>query len=134
MFSLPIGKPGTPLTVAGKTLAFDVKERQEINPDEMKKSLDMIRAEMLPQRREQYFNAYIQEVEEAHGDGQADQDQRIRHDPDRTDCFIGNDGDTRHGEKFSVFPCLRYYLTASRSELNVRLGRIAFEASSGSGA
>jgi hypothetical protein len=62
MFALPIGKPGTPLTVAGKTLAFAVKERQEIKPDEMKKSLDMIRAELLPQRREQYFNAYIQDA------------------------------------------------------------------------
>src|SRR5215471_16454199 len=62
VFSLPLGKPGTPLTVAGKTLAFTVKERQAINPDEMKKSLDMIRAEILPQRREQYFSAYIQEV------------------------------------------------------------------------
>src|SRR6185369_11417769 len=61
-FSLPIGKPGTPLTVAGKTIAFDVKERQEINPEEMKKSLDMVRNEMLPQRREQYFRAYVQEV------------------------------------------------------------------------
>jgi peptidyl-prolyl cis-trans isomerase D len=62
MFSLPIGKPGTPLTVAGKTLVFDVKERQEVNPEEMKKSLDMVRNEMLPQRRDQYFQAYIQEV------------------------------------------------------------------------
>jgi peptidyl-prolyl cis-trans isomerase D len=62
MFSLPIGKAGTPLTVAGKTLAFDVKERQEINPDEMKKSLDSLRAEMLPAKRDQYFQAYIQEI------------------------------------------------------------------------
>src|SRR5215471_1143629 len=62
MFSLPIGKPGTPVTVAGKTLAFDVKERQEIKPEEMKKAMDTIRNEMVPQRREEYFNAYIQEV------------------------------------------------------------------------
>jgi hypothetical protein len=62
MFSLPLGKPGTPLTVAGKTLAFDVKERQEINPDEMKKSLDTLRTEMLPAKRDEYFQAYIQEV------------------------------------------------------------------------
>jgi peptidyl-prolyl cis-trans isomerase D len=62
MFSLPLGKPGTPVTVAGKTLAFAVKERQQINPDEMKKSIDMVRGEILPERREQYFNAYIQEV------------------------------------------------------------------------
>ena len=62
VFSLPLGKPGHPVTVAGKTLAFAVKERQEINPDEMKKSMDMVRAELLPERRQQYFNAYIQEV------------------------------------------------------------------------
>jgi peptidyl-prolyl cis-trans isomerase D len=62
VFSLPVGKPGTPLTVAGRTVAFSVKERKEINPDEMKKALDMVRAELLPQRREQYFRAYIQEV------------------------------------------------------------------------
>ena len=62
MFALPIGKPGTPITVAGKTLAFDVKERQEIKPDEMKKAMEMIRNEIVPQRREEYFNAYIQEV------------------------------------------------------------------------
>jgi len=62
VFSLPLGKPGSPVTVAGKTVAFDVKERQQINPEEMKKAMDMIRGEMLPQRREEYFNAYIQEV------------------------------------------------------------------------
>jgi len=62
MFSLPLGKPGTPLTVAGKTLAFDIKERQEVNPDEMKKSLESFRTEMLPAKRDEYFQAYIQEV------------------------------------------------------------------------
>ena len=62
MFSLPIGKIGTPYTVGGKTLAFAVKERQQINPEEMKKSLDTLRTEMLPGKRELYFGAYIQEV------------------------------------------------------------------------
>lgn len=62
MFSLPLGKPGKPITIAGKTLAFSVKERKEVDPAEMKKSLDQMRTELLPARREQYFNAYIQEV------------------------------------------------------------------------
>lgn len=62
IFSLPLGKPGTPTTIAGKTLAFAVKERQEINPDEMKKSFETLRGELLPGKREQYFGAYIQEV------------------------------------------------------------------------
>jgi peptidyl-prolyl cis-trans isomerase D len=62
MFSLPLGKVGKPITIAGKTLAFAVKERHEVEPEEMKKSLDQMRTELLPARREQYFNAYIQEV------------------------------------------------------------------------
>jgi len=62
IFSMPPGKSGTPLTVAGKTIAYALKERQDIKQEEMKKSLDMIRTELLPQRREQYFTAYIQEV------------------------------------------------------------------------
>jgi uncharacterized protein YpuA (DUF1002 family) len=62
MFELPLGQPGTPATVAGKTLVFAVKERQNINPDEMKKSMDTVRNEVLPSKREQYFSAYIQEV------------------------------------------------------------------------
>jgi peptidyl-prolyl cis-trans isomerase D len=62
LFGLPVGKSGTPLTVAGKTLAYSLKEHQVVNIEEMKKALDMMKAEMLPQRREQYFEAYIQEV------------------------------------------------------------------------
>jgi len=61
-FSLQLGKAGTPLTVAGKTLAFSVKERQDINQEEMKKSIDTVRAELLTSKRDQYFQAYIQEV------------------------------------------------------------------------
>jgi parvulin-like peptidyl-prolyl isomerase len=61
-FSIPVGKPGTPLTIGGKTLAWRLKERQEAKPEEMKSAMDTIRNEMLPQRREQYFGAYIQEA------------------------------------------------------------------------
>ncbi len=62
IFSLALHKAGTPLIIAGKTLAFSVKERQEINPDEMKKSMDTLRTELLPGKREQYFSAYVQEI------------------------------------------------------------------------
>ena len=71
--SLPVGKAGTPLTVAGKTIAVAVKDRQPINTDEMKKSFEMVRSEMLPQRREQYFSAYIQEVKK-----KMESDRRIK--------------------------------------------------------
>jgi len=62
MFSLPLGKTGTPTTIAGKTLAFSVKERQEVKPEEMQKGIETLRAELLPTKREQYFSAYIQEA------------------------------------------------------------------------
>ena len=62
IFSLPIGKAGTPSTISGKTFAFSVKERQEINPEEMKKSMETVRTEVVPGKREQYFSAYIQEI------------------------------------------------------------------------
>jgi hypothetical protein len=39
-----------------------VKEREDIKPEEMKNSMETLRKEMLPQRQEQYFGAYIQEV------------------------------------------------------------------------
>lgn len=71
MFSLPIGMPGTPSTIAGKTFAFVVKERQDINPEEMKASMEMLRTQLLQPKRDQYFGAYIQEVRksmEARGD------------------------------------------------------------------
>lgn len=62
IFSLAVGKAGTPSTVAGKTLAYVVKEHQEIVADEMKKALDGLRGEMLPAKKDQYFQAYIQEA------------------------------------------------------------------------
>jgi peptidyl-prolyl cis-trans isomerase D len=71
MFSLPVGKVGTPVSVAGRTIAFAVKERQDDKPDEIKTASGTLRTELLPSKREQYFGAYIQEVKkkmEASGD------------------------------------------------------------------
>ena len=62
MFSLPVGKVGTPVTVAGKTIAFAVKERQEVKTEDLKTSAGTVRTELVPAKREQYFGAYIQEV------------------------------------------------------------------------
>jgi peptidyl-prolyl cis-trans isomerase D len=71
MFSVPVGKAGTPVSVAGKTIAFAVKERQEVKPEDLKNLSAALRVELLPSKREQYFGAYIQEVRkkmEASGD------------------------------------------------------------------
>jgi peptidyl-prolyl cis-trans isomerase D len=71
MFTLAVGKVGTPVSVAGRTIAFAVKERQEVKPEEMKTTLATLRNELLPGKREQYFGAYILEIKkkmEANGD------------------------------------------------------------------
>ena len=71
MFSLAVGKVATPISVAGRTIAFAVKERQEVKPEEMKTSVAALRNELLPGKREQYFGAYILEIKkkmEANGD------------------------------------------------------------------
>ena len=63
IFSLPLGKVAPPSTFSGKTLAFAVKSRDDINPEEMKKELPMLRESMLPAKKEQYFSAYVQELQ-----------------------------------------------------------------------
>ena len=63
IFSLPLGKVAPPSTFSGKTLAFAVKSRDDINPEEMKKELPILRESMLPAKKEQYFSAYVQELQ-----------------------------------------------------------------------
>jgi len=63
IFTLPLGKVGTPGTYNGKTLVFVVKERDPIKEDEMKKALDGLRTELLGAKRERYFTAYIKEAQ-----------------------------------------------------------------------
>ena len=63
IFSLPLGKAAPPSTFSGKTLAFAVKSRDDINPEEMKKELPTLRESMLPAKKEQYFSAYMQELQ-----------------------------------------------------------------------
>lgn len=63
IFSLPIGQVGPTTTLSGKTLVFAVKEREQINPDEMKKAMDGLRTEMLNAKRERYFSAYIKDAQ-----------------------------------------------------------------------
>jgi peptidyl-prolyl cis-trans isomerase D len=63
IFTLPLGKVGPSTTSGGKTLVFSVKEREAINPEEMKKAMDGLRAELLNAKRERYFAAFIKEAQ-----------------------------------------------------------------------
>jgi peptidyl-prolyl cis-trans isomerase D len=59
LFSLPVGKAGVPVSISGKTVAFAVKEHQAMNPEEMKKSMEALRNEILPTKGEKYFTDYM---------------------------------------------------------------------------
>src|SRR5262249_21711355 len=59
MFSLALGKTAKPITVGGKTLVFAVKDRQEPSQEDMKKSTDTLKNELLAEKRERYFGEYI---------------------------------------------------------------------------
>jgi len=62
IFSLPVGKPGTPSTVATKTLVFAVKERKALDPEEVKKGLDSARTTLLASKREVYFTDWVEDA------------------------------------------------------------------------
>ena len=71
MFSLPVGKTATPISVAGRMIAFAVKERQEVKPEDVRTASGPLKNELLPSKREEYFGAYMMEVRkkmEANGD------------------------------------------------------------------
>jgi peptidyl-prolyl cis-trans isomerase D len=71
IFSLPLGKPGTPSTVASKTLVFAVKERKDLDPEEVKKGLDSARAALLETKRDMYFSNWIQDAQKKMQDGKS---------------------------------------------------------------
>lgn len=63
IFTMPLNKAGLPATFSGKTLVFAVKSRDDINPEEMKKALPELRENMLPEKKQRYFAAYIDELQ-----------------------------------------------------------------------
>jgi len=71
IFSLPLGKPGTPSTVASRTLVFAVKERKDLDPEDVKKGLDQARAALLGSKREMYFTNWIQDAQKKMQDGKS---------------------------------------------------------------
>jgi len=62
IFSLPVGKAGTPSTVGSKTLVFAVKERKSLDPEEIKKGLDPVRMSLQESKREMVFTNWIDEA------------------------------------------------------------------------
>jgi hypothetical protein len=63
IFTMPLGKASSPVTLSAKSLVFAVKSRDEIKPEEMSKALPDLLKEMLPAKRDRYFSAYIEELQ-----------------------------------------------------------------------
>lgn len=62
LFSLPLRKPGKPLTIANKTLGFAITERQDIKADEMRQALPQLKTDLSNQKRDRVFQAFTQEL------------------------------------------------------------------------
>jgi peptidyl-prolyl cis-trans isomerase D len=67
LFSLDLDIPGTPVTVAGKTIAFSVADKEEVDPEAMQNESDTLRSELLDLKRNRLFLSYIGEVREKMG-------------------------------------------------------------------
>jgi peptidyl-prolyl cis-trans isomerase D len=63
IFTLPLGEVAPPTTLSGKTLVFSVKDRDQIDVEEMKKAMPALKTDLLNSKREKYFSAYIKDVQ-----------------------------------------------------------------------
>lgn len=64
LFSLELETPGEPVTVAGKTIAFVVTEKEEVDTEQLRAGFDELQSELLVTKRNQLFDAYNKEVRE----------------------------------------------------------------------
>jgi peptidyl-prolyl cis-trans isomerase D len=58
IFSIDIGVPADPVSVAGRTIAFQVVAREQVDPEVMDELLPAMRQQLLDMRKSQFFSAY----------------------------------------------------------------------------
>jgi peptidyl-prolyl cis-trans isomerase D len=63
-FGLPAGAVSEPIATSDATVIVRVVERDEVTPEELRKGREAFRAELLNERRERFFNAYMTKVRE----------------------------------------------------------------------
>ena len=63
-FSLPVGGVSGPIATAEGTVIIKVVQRDEITPAQVKAGSEAFRAELLNERRTQFFNAYMNKAKE----------------------------------------------------------------------
>jgi parvulin-like peptidyl-prolyl isomerase len=63
-FSLPVGSVSAPIATADGTVIVKVVQRDEVTPEQIKSGSEAFRAELLNERRTQFFNAYMSKARE----------------------------------------------------------------------
>ena len=63
-FSLPAGGVSEPVTTSDATVIVRVVERDEVTPDEVTKSTEAFREQLLADRRGRFFTAYMARAKE----------------------------------------------------------------------
>jgi peptidyl-prolyl cis-trans isomerase D len=63
-FSLPVGSVSGPIATSDGTVIIKVVQREEVTPEQVKTGGEAFRAELLNERRTQFFNAYMSKAKE----------------------------------------------------------------------
>ena len=63
-FSLPVGGVSGPISTPDGTVIVKVVQRDVITPEQVKAGSEAFRAELLNERRNQFFNAYMGKAKE----------------------------------------------------------------------
>ena len=63
-FSLPVGGVSGPIATSDGTVIVKVVQRDVITPEQVKSGSETFRAELLNERRNQFFNAYMGKAKE----------------------------------------------------------------------
>jgi peptidyl-prolyl cis-trans isomerase D len=64
-FSLPVGGVSGPIATSDATVIVRVAERDEVTPDELRMGKEAFRAELVNERRDRFFSAYMSKVRES---------------------------------------------------------------------
>ena len=63
-FSLPVGGVSGPISTTDGTVIVKVLQRDEVTPAQLKSGSEAFRAELLNERRSNFFNSYMNKAKE----------------------------------------------------------------------
>jgi parvulin-like peptidyl-prolyl isomerase len=63
-FSLPIGGVSDPVVTDNGAVVVKVLEKKDVTPEELAKGQDSVKAELLSERRNRFFRAYMNKARE----------------------------------------------------------------------